>query len=113
MPGLRRKRRGWSRMKQMRFLPELASYLKENGCIHTVRKYHYSPLDTNIQVDEVGVCKRRLISHVSNKSGLELFVDKSGFDSVDAWWAKIRALNQGYVGLLHLYEVKIEKEEMK
>ena len=96
-------------MKGMRFLPELAEFLKENGHIYTVRRYRYSLGDRNIQVDGVGTCQRQLVgTHIDTRRDLEPYVYKSGFKTANDWWKKIKEFNKGYVGPFYLYEVTIE-----
>ena len=98
-------------MKKMQFLPELVSFLKENGYIYTVRKYRYSLEDHRIQVDGVGICERARIDQASSRRDLEPYVYKSGFKTVDDWWKKIKEFNRGYVGPYYLYEITLEESK--
>lgn len=100
-------------MKKMRFLPELAQFLKENDYIYTVRKYRYLLTDPYIEVDGVGRCQRARIGQICCKKDLESHVDKSGFKTADDWWKKIKELNKGYVGSYYMYEVTVEEKESK
>lgn len=92
-------------MKGMKFLPDLAKFLRENGCIYTVRRYRYSLGDTPVSIEGVGPCDRVHIRQVSRKEDLTDYVQLSGFQTADDWWHKIREFNRGYVGLLYLYEI--------
>ncbi len=97
-------------MKGMALLPELVACLQRYGYLYTVRRYRYSLLDTPIIIKGVGICDRTHIVQVQRKENLEAYVYRSGFDTVDAWWRKIKELNKGYVGPFYLYEITLEED---
>ena len=92
-------------MKKMQFLPKLAAYLKEHNYIYTVRKFRYSLLDNEIEIEGVGPCERVHIQMVSKKENLAEYVYRSGFASLDEWWKEIKRMNREYVGPFYLYEI--------
>lgn len=98
-------------MKKMRFFPELAAFLKEHKYIYTVRRYRYSLLDNLIYIDDVGVCERVHIQQIRGKENLEEYVSRSGFETIEDWWKKIKTINKGYVGLYYLYEITTKEME--
>lgn len=75
-------------MSEMQFMPRLRDFLKQNGAIYTVRRYRY--MTTEVDVEGVGRCKRRLIRRISSSSQLSNYVTQSGFASAEHWWIAIR-----------------------
>jgi len=92
-------------MKKMQMLPELTAFLKEHEYIYTIRKFRYSLTDNLVDIDGVGTCERVHIRQINRKEDLEKYVDRSGFNTLDAWWKKIKTLNREYVGPYYLYEI--------
>jgi len=89
----------------MSFIPELKEFLLKGGFIYTVRKYR---MDLAIvDVNGVGPCKRFPQGQV-HKEDLGPFVSKSGFDSLEAWWAKIRYFVPNEADPLYLYRVEVQ-----
>lgn len=96
---------------KMRFLPELVKCLNEHGYIYSVRKHRYALDGNSIQIDGVGTCQRARIGQINRRTDLVPYVDRSGFETVDDWWKKIKEFNKGYVGPFYLYEITKESEE--
>ena len=67
--------------------------LVNNGVVYTVRGYNMS--DCFVYADDIGECYREKLFEVEGKWDLKLFVDKSGFESVDDWWNKIMDFTHG------------------
>ena len=94
----------------MQFLPKLRDFLYRKGGIYTVRRYRYST--TEVYVEGVGRCKRRLIRYISSlqpyREQLSSYVEQSGFASVDEWWVAIHKFIK--VGEdMWLYKVVVKK----
>lgn len=75
-------------MRVMSFIPELTSFLKATGAIYTVRRYDMAAAE--VEVEGVGKCSRVPLGKVDNKDALVPYVKGSGFDTLEAWWSKIK-----------------------
>lgn len=96
-------------MRSMQFIPELARYLRQHGCIYTVRAYRYGTSEAYIS--GVGPCSRELVVQLdeSELPLLEDYVTESGFDSLVAWVGKIRYFIPSGIPM-YLYRVELVEE---
>lgn len=96
-------------MAIMTFLTELQTFLNENREIYSVRRFLYDSNNNIVYIPGVGGCKRRLIKeNIRSASELMPYYSKSGFDTVMAWWEKIKEINKGKTSgsnKLYLYHV--------
>jgi hypothetical protein len=95
-------------MSEMSFLPELKIFLLKNGLIYTVRKYKMS--EAIVSIEGVGECKREPLGTIKTKEDLEPFVGSSGFDTVDAWWKKIKYFIPSEGDIKYLYRTRLLDE---
>ena len=91
-------------MRKMSFMNELTDFLISTGAIYTVRKYRM--LDGFVAVEGVGVCRRVFLSIIGRKEELYPYVDKSGFNTIDAWWDKIKYFIPKDTDVKYLYKVE-------
>jgi len=98
----------YGKPRTMSFLPELKSYLKDNGFIYTVRKYKMS--DAIVEVDGIGECHRIPIKEVEERTELEPYWAGSGFISLDLWWNKIKYFIPNKNDPMYLYKVEVASE---
>jgi len=89
-------------------MPELKKFLLENTKIYTVRKYKMGL--AIVDIAGIGLCKRLPQGQV-HKEDLEPFVGDSGFDSLEAWWTKIRNFVPNKEDPLYLYRVELLERE--
>jgi len=93
-------------MSIMRFMPRLRRLLADRGFIYTVRRYHYGP--GNVDVPDVGECRRTLVGKVTKAEDLTSYVDNSGFPGHWSWWQQIiRFIPQG--DDMYLYKIEVVK----
>lgn len=90
LPGYRR--RGAIREKlgkrKMRFdVRQVRDCLVEQRKVYTVRSYNAS--DGEVEVSQVGLCRRRNLGEVSSREELSDYVALSGFNTLDEWWGAI------------------------
>lgn len=89
----------------MAFFPELRAFLKAQGAIHTIRKYKASY--GLVQIEGVGLCRRIPISTVCRVADLIPYVASSGFDTAEAWWAKVKSFYPSDSAPKYLYRVEM------
>jgi len=90
----------------MQFLPDLKRFLSEKGAIYTVRHYKY--VNTEVYVEDVGLCKRTFLRRILTKDQLINYVEWSGFDSLEQWWRTIqRFIPMG--GDMWIFKVEVKK----
>ena len=95
-------------MSEMSFLPSLASFLKSNGFIYTVRKYMYTSPGGFTEVEGVGRCKRILVMQLHSLTELDAYVVGSGFASLFLWQQAVkRFIKPGEPMLLYKVSVKV------
>lgn len=93
--------------RKMAFMPQLRLYLRGMEKIYTVRKYKMA--EAEVEVEDVGVCKRVPLGQISSKEELEPYFKDSGFFTLDGWWDKINDfISSGEPKYLYRVEV-IEK----
>lgn len=92
-------------MSYMTFMPELKDYLKKNGSIYTVRRYKM--VDTMVEIDGIGECHRIPMGSISSSFDLEPYYKESGFDTLDAWWTKIKHFIPQPGAEKYLYKVEV------
>jgi len=95
--------------RTMAFIPELQDYLRKRGFIFTVRKYKMT--DAYVMVKGVGKCHRIPLGEVKSRLDLVPFGWKSGFDTIDDWWDKIRQFIPDTTVPMYLYSVTKEAQE--
>ena len=96
-------------MAIMTFLEELEDFLNEHKEIYSVRRFLYEANIRVVYIPDVGGCKRELIGEVKSAAELMPYYSKSGFDSVVAWWSKIKEINRNHMGngdKLYLYHIE-------
>ena len=93
---------------EIAFMPVLKEFLRLNGVIYTVRKYRMVERDVGIW--GVGTCRRVPLGEVSSKEDLLPYIQLSGFDSVEAWWTKIRHFTPDKESTLYLYKVEVKSD---
>ncbi len=77
-------------MHKMRFdVKCVKECLMKNGRVFTVRSWGGYGLESNVDVDSVGRCKKIRICRVSCKEDIARYVKLSGFASVDEWWNRV------------------------
>jgi hypothetical protein len=75
-------------MNKMRFdVKCVKECLKVKGKVFSVRSYCLE--NTEVLVEDVGICRRIRGFEVKRKEELERFVKLSGFNDVEEWWRKI------------------------
>jgi len=95
-------------MTEMKFLPFLEDFLWEKKEIYTVRKYKMDERD--VEIDNVGVCRRIPLGEITDKMQLLEYKDLSGFSTLQDWWDKIQQFIP-YAGMkMYLYHVVLKKE---
>jgi hypothetical protein len=93
-------------MKKMRFDVEcVKNMLNEIGVVFTVRSYCLE--DCEVEVDEVGICGRKLIGEVKKIEDLEEVCEFSGFENCKEWVKVILRMYKGKSKYLYLVE-KVE-----
>ena len=97
-------------MTSMSFMPELRDYLKEHGVIYTVRKYKMSP--AIVEIEGIGECKRLPLGTITCVDDLKDYYKESGFQTLEAWWAKIKYFIPRVETPKYLYRVEaLDKDE--
>jgi len=92
-------------MKIMQLMPPLKVFLKKHRTIYTIRKYNM----TCAEVDIDGlICRRIPLGRILSKEALEPYVKESGFETIDAWWTKIKEINPR-IKEFWLYKVEIKE----
>ncbi len=61
------------------------------GRVFTVRSWRGYAVESFVDVEGVGKCKKIRIGEISRKEDIARYVNLSGFGSVDEWWQKIEA----------------------
>jgi len=61
------------------------------GRVFTVRAWRGYAVESFVDVEGVGKCKKIRIGEVSSKNDLASYVNLSGFGSVDEWWQKVQS----------------------
>ena len=92
-------------MKSMSFISELTSFLKATGAIYTVRRYDMAAAE--VEVVGVGKCSRVPLNRVDSREVLVPYVKGSGFDTLEAWWAKIKYFIPSSTDSMFLYRVSV------
>ena len=92
-------------MTKMSFMPILKNFLRDHGVVYTVRKYKM--VEKVVEVEGIGECRRIPLGSISKKEELLPYVELSGFDSVEAWWDKIRYFVPDVDSTLYLYKVEL------
>lgn len=102
-------------MTYMHFLSDLTVYLRREGEIYTVRRFKYTT--RTCYIPNVGACSRVLVkSDIKCVQDLAEYCKESGLETADAWWKKIKEINNGKSGTLYMYLVRVIRpisEEVK
>ena len=74
-------------MRRMKFVVrKVKECLVREGVVFSVRKWGGIGKESEVFVEDVGVCVKRCVRWVENKEELKEFVNRSGLRSVDEWW---------------------------
>ncbi len=92
-------------MPTMSFMPQLKEFLLKNGCIYTIRKYKM--VEAVVDIEGVGKCSRVPVLENVSKKDLPTYVESSGFESLEEWWAKVRYFTPDRSMPLYLYKIEV------
>ena len=82
------------KMGRMSFVVEcVKNCLEERGCVFSVRSYNLE--NANVEVDDIGMCRRMRGFEVKSKNDLVKYVRLSGFSNVEDWWVAIEQFCRG------------------
>lgn len=77
-------------MKNIKFdVKVVRECLVNKGRVFTVRSWMDPAQESFVEVAEVGKCKKIRIAKISKMEDLALYVNLSGFNSIQDWWVKV------------------------
>lgn len=98
------------KMRMMKFVVrKVKECLVREGRVYSVRKWGSVGKESEVFVEDVGVCEKRCVRRIERKDELKEFVGLSGLRSVNEWWKWCVKFGCGEGGWL--WEVKVVERE--